>query len=189
MNSISCQWILHSLDFCCSRLPTALAPHARCTRSAELTTLLFWKDCTMMSLHPAMHAESSSAGISCSFCESPRQLTAKLTSSTRSHAGTVEEAVNKAFSHETTKPVVIPAGGSGYKVGFLSEYPLYPPITVHPLQSLQVLDGEADAYVHVTKIKKWGLSRFCLIPFFPIFHAPFQIFARVMLCCVRQVAA
>ncbi len=97
----------------------------------------------------------------------------QLTSSARSHAGTVEEAVNKAFSHETTKPVVIPAGGSGYKVGFLSEYPFYPPITVNPLQSLQVLDGEADAYVHVTKIKKWGLSLSCLFPFFLFFMLSF----------------
>lgn len=54
----------------------------------------------------------------------------------RSHAGPV-----KSFSEEALKGKdyeVVPAGGAGYK-------------------GLQVLLGKADAYVHVTKIKKWDL--------------------------------
>ncbi|GAB6026633.1 hypothetical protein CHUAL_013040 [Chamberlinius hualienensis] len=53
----------------------------------------------------------------------------------RSHKGKVEETASKAFGSNIK---VIPAGGAGYKV-------------------LQVCSGEADAYVHVTMIKKWDI--------------------------------
>ncbi|EDO35259.1 predicted protein [Nematostella vectensis] len=53
----------------------------------------------------------------------------------RSHAGKVNATARKAFGG---KAVVIPAGGAGYKV-------------------LSLFDGSADAYVHVTKIKKWDI--------------------------------
>eukprot|EP00042_Codosiga_hollandica_P050658 m.610144 g.610144 ORF g.610144 m.610144 type:complete len:349 (+) comp58131_c0_seq2:77-1123(+) len=62
--------------------------------------------------------------------------TARRVIVSRSHSGAVESTVRKAFASDVTPPVVIPAGGAGYK-------------------SLQVLQGAADAYVHVTKIKKW----------------------------------
>ena len=53
----------------------------------------------------------------------------------RSHAGPVNETSQQAFG---TGVHVIPAGGAGFKV-------------------LSVLKGEADAYVHVTLIKKWDI--------------------------------
>ncbi|XP_064104569.1 putative inositol monophosphatase 3 isoform X3 [Macrobrachium nipponense] len=53
----------------------------------------------------------------------------------RSHSGDVKDVALKAFGEST---VVIPAGGAGYK-------------------TLAVIQGEADAYVHVTLIKKWDL--------------------------------
>lgn len=54
----------------------------------------------------------------------------------RSHAGSVESFSAEAFGK--TPYEVISAGGAGYK-------------------GLQVLLGKADAYLHVTKIKKWDL--------------------------------
>ncbi|ELU05302.1 hypothetical protein CAPTEDRAFT_181179 [Capitella teleta] len=53
----------------------------------------------------------------------------------RSHAGTVEEVVKKSMGEATE---IIPAGGAGYK-------------------TVQVIKGDADAYVHVTRIKKWDI--------------------------------
>lgn len=53
----------------------------------------------------------------------------------RSHAGDVKEFAKAAFGSET---VVIPAAGAGYKV-------------------LQVLHGNASAYIHTTAIKKWDI--------------------------------
>ncbi|KAK3915194.1 Putative inositol monophosphatase 3 [Frankliniella fusca] len=53
----------------------------------------------------------------------------------RSHAGRVEEVAKKAFGPETK---VIPAGGAGYKV-------------------LEVIAGNATAYIHTTNIKKWDI--------------------------------
>lgn len=53
----------------------------------------------------------------------------------RSHAGQVTQIALTAFGNRTK---VIPAGGSGYK-------------------TLQVIRGLADAYVHVTLIKKWDV--------------------------------
>jgi len=53
----------------------------------------------------------------------------------RSHAGDVREAAAAAFGE---KAAVEPAGGAGYK-------------------TLEVMRGAADAYVHVTFIKKWDL--------------------------------
>ncbi|KAK7078840.1 Inositol monophosphatase 3 [Halocaridina rubra] len=53
----------------------------------------------------------------------------------RSHAGDVEAVAKQAFGDQT---VVIPAGGAGFK-------------------TLAVIQGDADAYVHVTLIKKWDL--------------------------------
>ncbi|XP_074640904.1 inositol monophosphatase 3-like [Tubulanus polymorphus] len=52
----------------------------------------------------------------------------------RSHAGKVEPLVKDAFDNVN----VIPAGGAGYK-------------------TLALIKGEADAYVHVTRIKKWDI--------------------------------
>lgn len=53
----------------------------------------------------------------------------------RSHAGKVEEVAKKAFGPETK---VFPAGGAGYKV-------------------LEVIAGNATAYVHTTNISKWDI--------------------------------
>lgn len=53
----------------------------------------------------------------------------------RSHAGKVKEVARAAFGPKTE---VVPAGGAGYK-------------------SLQVAEGKADAYIHVTLIKKWDI--------------------------------
>ncbi|XP_055942345.1 putative inositol monophosphatase 3 [Argiope bruennichi] len=53
----------------------------------------------------------------------------------RSHAGKVKEVARAAFGPETK---VVSAGGAGYK-------------------SLQVAQGKADAYIHVTLIKKWDI--------------------------------
>lgn len=53
----------------------------------------------------------------------------------RSHAGDVQEFARATFGEETT---VIPAAGAGYKV-------------------LQVLHGNATAYLHTTAIKKWDI--------------------------------
>ncbi|XP_068208987.1 Golgi-resident adenosine 3',5'-bisphosphate 3'-phosphatase isoform X2 [Palaemon carinicauda] len=53
----------------------------------------------------------------------------------RSHAGDVKDVALKAFGENT---VVIPAGGAGFK-------------------TLAVIQGDADAYAHVTLIKKWDL--------------------------------
>ena len=53
----------------------------------------------------------------------------------RSHAGKVNATVREAFG---TQSAVIPAGGAGYKV-------------------LSLFEDNADAYVHVTLIKKWDI--------------------------------
>lgn len=53
----------------------------------------------------------------------------------RSHAGKVNATVRSAFGPESK---VIPAGGAGYKV-------------------LSLFEDRADAYVHVTLIKKWDI--------------------------------
>lgn len=53
----------------------------------------------------------------------------------RSHAGDVKEFARATFGEDTT---VIPAAGAGYKV-------------------LQVVHGNATAYIHTTAIKKWDL--------------------------------
>ncbi|GFQ74912.1 inositol monophosphatase 3 [Trichonephila clavata] len=53
----------------------------------------------------------------------------------RSHAGKVKEVARAAFGAETQ---VVSAGGAGYK-------------------ALQVVQGKADAYIHVTLIKKWDI--------------------------------
>lgn len=53
----------------------------------------------------------------------------------RSHAGKVNATVRSAFGPQST---VIPAGGAGYKV-------------------LSLFEDKADAYVHVTLIKKWDI--------------------------------
>ncbi|XP_014675171.1 PREDICTED: inositol monophosphatase 3-like [Priapulus caudatus] len=53
----------------------------------------------------------------------------------RAHQGTVNETAIKAFGPTTQ---VIPAGGAGYK-------------------TLQVIQGNADAYLHTTLIKKWDI--------------------------------
>ncbi|XP_002737574.1 inositol monophosphatase 3-like [Saccoglossus kowalevskii] len=53
----------------------------------------------------------------------------------RSHSGDVEKVVKESFGEQST---VIPAGGAGYKVWSL-------------------FDEIADAYVHVTLIKKWDI--------------------------------
>ncbi|XP_071515776.1 inositol monophosphatase 3 isoform X2 [Panulirus ornatus] len=53
----------------------------------------------------------------------------------RSHAGDVEGFSKAAFGERTK---VIPAGGAGYK-------------------TLAVIQGDVDAYVHVTLIKKWDI--------------------------------
>ncbi|XP_076047690.1 inositol monophosphatase 3 [Oratosquilla oratoria] len=52
-----------------------------------------------------------------------------------SHSGSVEEVAKAAFGGKTN---IIKAGGAGYK-------------------TLEVIKGDADAYVHVTLIKKWDL--------------------------------
>lgn len=52
----------------------------------------------------------------------------------RSHRGTVEEALAKSF----TNYKVIIAAGAGYKV-------------------LKVAHGQVDSYVHTTAIKKWDI--------------------------------
>jgi len=53
----------------------------------------------------------------------------------RSHSGQVEEVAKNAFGDKTK---IVKAGGAGYK-------------------TLEVITGKADAYVHVTLIKKWDL--------------------------------
>ena len=53
----------------------------------------------------------------------------------RSHAGDVEALVKSKIQGDVQ---VIQAGGAGYK-------------------TLQVLEGEVDYYIHVTKIKKWDI--------------------------------
>ncbi|RWS26951.1 hypothetical protein B4U80_11461 [Leptotrombidium deliense] len=53
----------------------------------------------------------------------------------RSHGGDVHRIAKKAFGDKVT---VIPAGGSGYK-------------------TIELITGHADAYVHVTAIKKWDI--------------------------------
>ncbi|KAJ1529651.1 hypothetical protein ONE63_006414 [Megalurothrips usitatus] len=53
----------------------------------------------------------------------------------RSHAGKVEEVAKKSFGPEIK---VIPAGGAGYKV-------------------LEVIAGNATAYIHTSIIKKWDI--------------------------------
>lgn len=53
----------------------------------------------------------------------------------RSHKGDVEKVAKEAFGADVQ---VVPAGGAGYK-------------------SLQVLQGNATAYIHVTNIKKWDV--------------------------------
>lgn len=54
----------------------------------------------------------------------------------RSHAGDVKEFAKKTFGEEGLR--VIPAAGAGYKV-------------------LQVVRGNATAYIHTTAIKKWDI--------------------------------
>ncbi|KAK4872671.1 hypothetical protein RN001_014700 [Aquatica leii] len=54
----------------------------------------------------------------------------------RSHTGKVKEAINEAFKEKEVE--IISAGGAGYKV-------------------LEVVNGKADAYLHVTAIKKWDI--------------------------------
>ncbi|KAG8198926.1 hypothetical protein JTE90_015134 [Oedothorax gibbosus] len=53
----------------------------------------------------------------------------------RSHAGKVKEVARAAFGPDTE---VTPAGGAGFK-------------------ALQVAENQADAYIHVTLIKKWDI--------------------------------
>lgn len=53
----------------------------------------------------------------------------------RSHAGKVKEVARAAFGPDTR---VVSAGGAGYK-------------------ALQVAEGKADAYIHVTLVKKWDI--------------------------------
>lgn len=53
----------------------------------------------------------------------------------RSHAGDVEDKIKSSFSDSVK---VIPAAGSGYK-------------------TLELIKGNADAYIHTTLIKKWYL--------------------------------
>ncbi|CAH1255623.1 IMPAD1 [Branchiostoma lanceolatum] len=53
----------------------------------------------------------------------------------RSHAGSVEQVAKQMLGDKTE---VIPAGGAGYKV-------------------LSLFEGIADAYIHVTLIKKWDI--------------------------------
>ena len=57
-------------------------------------------------------------------------------SRTASHAGDVKGFSETAFGSK--KFELVPAGGAGYKL-------------------LQVILGKADAYLHITKIKKWDL--------------------------------
>ena len=60
----------------------------------------------------------------------------------RSHSGTVKEAAVEAFGEEAS---VIPAGGAGYKV-----------LSLFQDKPQDKLDA-ADAYIHVTLIKKWDI--------------------------------
>ncbi|XP_060077151.1 inositol monophosphatase 3-like [Ylistrum balloti] len=53
----------------------------------------------------------------------------------RSHSGPVEKIAKKAYGNDTK---IVPAGGAGYK-------------------TLEVIRGNADAYVHITLIKKWDI--------------------------------
>ncbi|XP_033737304.1 inositol monophosphatase 3-like [Pecten maximus] len=53
----------------------------------------------------------------------------------RSHSGPVEKIAKKAYGNDTK---IVPAGGAGYK-------------------TLEVIKGKADAYVHITLIKKWDI--------------------------------
>ncbi|XP_054288335.1 putative inositol monophosphatase 3 [Macrosteles quadrilineatus] len=53
----------------------------------------------------------------------------------RSHSGSIEDIVHKALGTDTP---IVKAGGAGYKV-------------------LQVVSGNASAYVHATAIKKWDI--------------------------------
>jgi Golgi-resident PAP phosphatase len=57
-------------------------------------------------------------------------------SRTAAHAGNVQEFAETAFAGK--KFELVPHGGAGYKI-------------------LQVILGHADAYLHITKIKKWDL--------------------------------
>ncbi|CAG2183451.1 unnamed protein product, partial [Oppiella nova] len=54
----------------------------------------------------------------------------------RSHAGDVDSIIKKSLSNEYKDIEVIPAAGSGYK-------------------TIELIEGRADAYIHVTVIKKW----------------------------------
>lgn len=54
----------------------------------------------------------------------------------RSHSGKVKEVVKEKFADG--KFEIIPAGGAGYKV-------------------LELVNGNADVYIHVTAIKKWDI--------------------------------
>lgn len=56
----------------------------------------------------------------------------------RSHAGEVSSVANEAFPSSTYKLNEVIAGGSGYKV-------------------LEVVKGNADLYLHTTRIKKWDI--------------------------------
>ncbi|OQV25624.1 putative inositol monophosphatase 3 [Hypsibius exemplaris] len=57
-------------------------------------------------------------------------------SRTVSHAGSVQQFADTAFGSKNFE--LVPRGGAGYKI-------------------LQVILGHADAYLHITKIKKWDL--------------------------------
>ncbi|KAF5272737.1 hypothetical protein FQA39_LY07764 [Lamprigera yunnana] len=54
----------------------------------------------------------------------------------RSHSGTVKELINNKFREKGVE--IEPAGGAGYKV-------------------LELVYGNANAYVHITAIKKWDI--------------------------------
>jgi len=55
----------------------------------------------------------------------------------RSHAGDVENKIKSSLSDQNSVEV-IPAAGSGYK-------------------TIELIKGKADAYIHVTLIKKWDI--------------------------------
>ena len=54
----------------------------------------------------------------------------------RSHAGTIGDLINNAYKDKPDKVKKMIAAGSGYK-------------------TMQVVQNQADAYLHTTKIKKW----------------------------------
>lgn len=56
----------------------------------------------------------------------------------RSHAGDVDHIIKTSLSADYKKVDVIPAAGSGYK-------------------AIEVIEGRADAYIHITLIKKWDI--------------------------------